>query len=1096
MQLPTKFFSSATQLLRNRWPEFVVLVIVTVIGILNFIPNTWLIGWDHYSPQLHLSEAVSRNIFGSWQEDRGLGIPDGLSHTANFTHTLLSAVFSLFLPDNQVRYLLQLTLYALGMLGSIALAKEYGMKKLQALITALAYGGNLATLQLFYLPLEVFSFHFVALPWLILLGKKYLDNTQKRAGLIFFIAAFLLSPQAYVPTLFIVFGGVFMLVLGSYTLQHKKILGFVQLSMLLLVSQLFWLVPYASNFPSTLQHVSSSSINLLSSPEVTLNNREYGLLSDVLLGKGVYLSFLESGALQSFAAQPLRALSESTQFIAIMVILAVFFVCGAATSFWKRSQLGFLLVAVLFAVLLSTRQPGSSMVIEWMQEHLPAYAQAYRFTFTKFSLAFVFAYSMLIGFGLTALENLLGKSKIYLSSIVMIAILQCYLFLPAFQGNFFYVQLQQTIPHEYFSLQAFFNVRPADQRVLVLPQSEIWGWTYTNWGFQGSGFIWQVLKQPTLDGAFLPWHSNNETAYLQIEDALETNNQEQLLEVLRKYHITWIIFDKTLIHTPLSITRIQEILDTQAAFSKETEFGDLVVYRFEPEASEAFVTVPQQFAVVGEPVQFSTVDIAYQQFGPYVSQSDHAVYPFAQVQSTRDLSERVRYENDTVVLQGTLPEKLTVTELRLPLHEEPFSLVTVSVHQDSEKVVLDFRYPFELYADEVSLFETELAHIELPLEQDQEVIAITINSTLIDLTTGALNQYLFLPDLDTVQFEVFGLPTAQLSAQEESIDAVLLQSGELDLSPVWTAYDAVANTPVAIAAGAHTFTATFLSQPIKKLAAESDYWGNCDPLLRGTVRAEPQGESLAVRAEQQAIGCVNYGFQQFSNDLSYLLRIQSQQTSGLPAQIHVLNWVTETTQLHFLLGEGKSDVSYSLVEKESVTQGGMSVNARLKSFTGAEAETRIDSVELYPAPLELLEKVTVMESSQPLMLQTTAKLEGVTTFLPGVRKVSITPDHSQQSLVVLLQSFDRGWIAFPSSNMSKPLSHTVYNGWANGWYIDPSESSLIIFNVPQVIGVVLVMVTVVGCVYGLAYFWVKKEVKFLSRFVRIRAVIEGKKHTA
>src|SRR5206468_3321865 len=69
----------------------------------------------------------------------------------------------------------------------------------------LFYVLNLATVQTFYAPFEVFTAHFASLPWLLLTLIHFAQHQTRKSLLLFVLVAFLTTPQAYVPTLFLVY---------------------------------------------------------------------------------------------------------------------------------------------------------------------------------------------------------------------------------------------------------------------------------------------------------------------------------------------------------------------------------------------------------------------------------------------------------------------------------------------------------------------------------------------------------------------------------------------------------------------------------------------------------------------------------------------------------------------------------------------------------------------------------------------------------------------------------------------------------------------------------------------------------------------------
>jgi hypothetical protein len=78
-----------------------------------------------------------------------------------------------------------------------------------------------------------------------------------------------------------------------------------------------------------------------------------------------------------------------------------------------------------------------------------------------------------------------------------------------------------------------------------LPQGSFWGWTNYRWGVDGSGFIWYGLNQPILDRAFDVWNLKNETYYWELISALQQKNPNALNNIINKYSVEYIIFDKS-----------------------------------------------------------------------------------------------------------------------------------------------------------------------------------------------------------------------------------------------------------------------------------------------------------------------------------------------------------------------------------------------------------------------------------------------------------------------------------------------------------------------------------------------------------------------
>src|SRR3989304_879402 len=161
-------------------PIGAVLLVEILLFKSNYVPGTWLTGWDSTQPELNISEHFSRNFGAVWQEYRGLGVLDGMGHAPNLVPPTYFLVFFI---------------------------KKRGepIKTLVASIASVFYLFNPATIQMFYAPLELFIIHFGFLPWLFLVLVNYLDSGKKKDLLTLFLVNLLAVSQAHVPTIFIVY---------------------------------------------------------------------------------------------------------------------------------------------------------------------------------------------------------------------------------------------------------------------------------------------------------------------------------------------------------------------------------------------------------------------------------------------------------------------------------------------------------------------------------------------------------------------------------------------------------------------------------------------------------------------------------------------------------------------------------------------------------------------------------------------------------------------------------------------------------------------------------------------------------------------------
>src|SRR3989344_4054842 len=202
----------------NFWPYYFLFFIQIFLFLSNYKPDTFIVGWDNLFPEFNFALNFKRAFFAVWQEYRGMGVVDNMSHASTRFEDIERFVRSLFLPTHLIRWVYLMILHLIGGLGVYHLLTRYifsPTSKVQrptsiwhiiaGLIAALFYQHNLGTIQQMYLPMEVFVVHFAYLPWLVWAALQAVEKGKKRDFVIFGILSLLATPQAHVPTLFIVY---------------------------------------------------------------------------------------------------------------------------------------------------------------------------------------------------------------------------------------------------------------------------------------------------------------------------------------------------------------------------------------------------------------------------------------------------------------------------------------------------------------------------------------------------------------------------------------------------------------------------------------------------------------------------------------------------------------------------------------------------------------------------------------------------------------------------------------------------------------------------------------------------------------------------
>ena len=78
------------------WPIILILAVSGFLFYQNYVPGTWLTGWDSTQPELNFKANLIRDLNAIWQEYRGVGVLDGMAHAANLVHLAYIWILSLF----------------------------------------------------------------------------------------------------------------------------------------------------------------------------------------------------------------------------------------------------------------------------------------------------------------------------------------------------------------------------------------------------------------------------------------------------------------------------------------------------------------------------------------------------------------------------------------------------------------------------------------------------------------------------------------------------------------------------------------------------------------------------------------------------------------------------------------------------------------------------------------------------------------------------------------------------------------------------------------------------------------------------------------
>lgn len=920
--------------LKKHFALIILLLVECAIIATNLTPGTYLAGWDNIMPEFNFPEAFTRSIFGVWMEYRGLGLYDGMSHIANLMHTTGIAAMSLVLPKELLRYVFVFSMHLAGGLGMYYLLHQYIIKnnKWIALLGSLFYLFNLATIQMFYSPLEGFVIHFASLPWLAWSLLGYYTNPKKRSLLVFFTITFLATPQFFVTPLFIpiviLLGMLSVVFLMNHPQSFRQVLivlgGFTIINM-------FWLLPYLYGIPRNAPVVTQAKINQMSSDDIFSHNQAFGDIFHTLSLQGFSLDYEDknNNNVTGFMMAPWRTHLGYPISQAIMGGIIVVTLIGLVSVLRRPKQpiFAFALMALIGFIFLGNDIPYLRDITFWLQEHVPFFKEAFRFSYTKFSLLYALSYAVLFAFGLLELSkhehNNKIKQVIFFGTFSMIVFMAA----PAFQGNFLYTNLRIQIPEDYRDLFTHMKTQDPDNRIAVLPQPAYWSWKFYEFGYRGSGFLWHGLKQPLLDRAFDPWSATNENYYWELSAALYAKDAKRLESVFRKYDVKYILLDENVVspnnNRSLFIDESKELLTQIPGINQTATFGKLTLYERTNTEYNTFVKLTGQLPTVNA-YTWTDNDVAYREVGDYIAMND-------------------------------------------------------------EPSTMNYSYPFRSLFTKRAVDEREFNIAET----DQE---ITLGSTSV--ATGA--------SILKIDMEVYdSTKTADLNA------SAVKQCGLLK-----------------------TGRATAFDTPEVKEAHTS---GVNENFLRF--------DSTNQR------GCLSFGIPDLPHREAYLIAVETRHIEGRPLLFSLINETAKHVESeNYLPTTTDWNTTYFILPPLAPDGLGYNVYVSNDSIGRHQTINDVRRIRIYQIPYVDLVHLHTLKGESLQGVYSNANIT-VSHPNPAFYKISMrqSVNASENTTLILSQSFDPGWIAVTPMNQFPYLTpagkHVLVNNWANGWTFGPTSNA-------------------------------------------------------
>jgi hypothetical protein len=742
------------------FPILVIVFLSLIISYKNFVPSTWLSGWDNLHPEFNLNLNFRRAIGAVWQEYQGVGLLGGMAHASDLPRVVILSILNVFLPAITLRYLWVFAMLVLGPLGVYKLIKNIIFAKdkskflanFASLTGSLFYLLNLATVQTFFTPYESFVSFYGLFPWLLFFALNYLKEPKKKNLLIFVIFSISATSAFYVQTLFIVYVVVLSIFLAEHLAKTKDIKNVLKLVGSLFVTNAFWLLPALYFAFTNASVVSHSKINSIATPETNLMNEAYGGIKDVALLKGFWLSYVDvdESLNYSFLMNDWRTFLGSGGLIQTAgLVIFVVSLLGISLSLirkkpnWRISwALGFL----LSIIMLMGNNPPFSGVFLLVSKSIPLFEEIFRSPFTKWSQAAALFYAIGLAFFIYSIKNILKVKFKLISFLIGLGLVYAMLVTvkPVFSGKLISGNVREEIPSEYFELYEFFGKAPKQARVAFFPVQTFWGWNFYSWNYRGSGFLWYGIEQPILDRAFDVWSKHNEDYYQEISTALYGEDSRAFKNVLTKYDVSYALLDTSVVMPERnnSILRFNEIESMLKGIGGELVFskGSLKVYGLRESLDEkGFVYSPDGYVNIAANSDYARVDPLYKLFGSYSGTSKSPVYyPLINLYSEKQ--DNITFSEDNYG-RTKITTSLTLDNgyrhLVTPALKESTKVAfPATVSFSGETVFIDFESPYEFGLGENRYYSSSLPKMEFSTNPFYQKIMVAIGEKTLELNQG------------------------------------------------------------------------------------------------------------------------------------------------------------------------------------------------------------------------------------------------------------------------------------------------------------------------------------------------------------------------
>lgn len=609
---------------KNNWGYILLSILLLIVCIISFIPGKYLLSNDNYSPELNPLLTIQRALLSpAWRSYRVLGFASD-SEQADIFRAGILGFMDLFLSKSIVSQIFSLLSIWVGTFSTAFLAyflvKDF-MKvrftKVAFIISGVLYLTTLWTAWVFNFNMMPYITQFGFLPLVILTIYLLFKNWSYLRLLYLFIALLLFTATSVIATLFFVDIVLIVFFIGFFGFLFRSKLKKIVLTIcIVLVSQLFWLLPFVGYTLSasnnlidsyTNRSITASTIDL-EKGMMTLSNsarfftRLLGTTDDPSTGSYIF---------------PFSSDYNQYDFYKVIGYLPLLF-SGLGLVFvivkkkYSLIPLWIVMLGCLF-LLKNQNEPLGDIYI-WLQDNIPVFKEVFRWVSSKLLQPYLITLVLTAGLGFISFVDFLGsflRGKWKYLPIGFFSVLMCassffyaeYLF----SGDLFTKRALVSLPDEYYELQEYLKEDP-DSRIYYAPPSNNGYFREYSWGFVGSQFLGYIIPNPLMDMSLSIGSSYGENAMLKLQNLFEAGSEEKFTKALLDYDVKYVLLDRSLVEGRYGYSLNWEVLDAYASkWELVWQKEPLELYKIQEHASEISIS-NTNIDIFGDNAKISSVD--------------------------------------------------------------------------------------------------------------------------------------------------------------------------------------------------------------------------------------------------------------------------------------------------------------------------------------------------------------------------------------------------------------------------------------------------------------------------------------------------------